>query len=72
MIEFYQSEDLTLKEIYILKLFAIEGHERKEVAVILQVSNKTLRGYLSKIYQKLGVKRLHQACACYYIIYCKT
>lgn len=52
--------DLTQKEMDILTCFAL-GMMREEVAERFGIKQKTLRHYLSVIFQKLNVKRLHQA-----------
>lgn len=63
--ELQQLESLDSKEILILKGFA-SGMDREEVAQRLGISPKTLRGYLHKIYQKLQIKKLHQAVVWFY------
>lgn len=64
--EVNQVEDLTEKELSILKMFS-SGMLREDVASKLSISPKTLRFYLFKIYQKLGVTKLHQ-CVVWYLI----
>lgn len=58
--ELQQVEELNAKELLILEAFAT-GLDRFAVADKMGVGEKTLRGYLHKIYNKLGVKKLHQA-----------
>lgn len=56
---------LTDKEMDILLFFAL-GMLRKDVAVKFMISERTLRCYLHKIYEKLGVLKLHQAVVWYF------
>jgi len=58
--QFHITEPLSDKELLILKMFA-SGMLREEVAEVIEISPKTLRVYLTQIYAKLGVKKLHQA-----------
>jgi DNA-binding CsgD family transcriptional regulator len=57
---------LTNKEVNILSMFAI-GMPRNAVAEKLGITTKTLRGYLSLIYEKIGVGQLHQAVVWFYM-----
>lgn len=56
--------ELTANEKLILKCF-VDGMERKEIAEKLLITEKTLRHYLHKIYDKIGVKKLHGAAVWY-------
>lgn len=66
MIKFEQKEELSAKELLILKCFAI-GLLREEVANKIEIAPKTLRFYLHRIYKKLGVQKLHQALVWYFL-----
>lgn len=55
-----QEKELSPREMDVLTLFAI-GMLRHDIAELLQISEKTLRVHLTRIYTKLGVDRLHQA-----------
>lgn len=66
MEKFSQVEELTASELIIVKMFA-SGMDRLEVSTRLEVREKTLRGYLHNIYQKLGVQKLHQLVVWYFI-----
>ena len=59
--ELQQIEELTAKELFILKCFC-DGEDRKTIAISQMITEKTLRHYLHKIYDKIGVTKLHQAC----------
>lgn len=67
MIQFNEKPILITKELLILKLFS-EGLLRDEVAKEIGVAPKTLRVYLSVIYEKLGCKKLHQAIVWYLLV----
>lgn len=67
MIQFNEKPILTTKELLILKMFA-SGMLREDVAKIIEVQPKTLRVYLTYIYDKLGCKKLHQAIVWYLIV----
>lgn len=60
-----QAEILNEREMDVLTLFAI-GMLRHDIAEILKISEKTLRVHLTRIYAKLGVKKLHQAVVWYF------
>ena len=51
---------LTTKEMAILKLIA-EGHQNKEIADKLNFSLNTIKKYVHKLYEKLGVKNRAEA-----------
>ena len=54
------SEELSAQERRVLALVA-EGKTNKEIAVVLGLSDKTVKNYLSNIFQKLQVTRRSQA-----------
>jgi len=56
--------DLSPQEQKVVALVA-EGQTNKEIAVALGLSDKTVRNYLSNIFQKLQVNRRSQAAALY-------
>jgi two-component system, NarL family, response regulator DevR len=56
--------DLSPQEQKVVALVA-EGQTNKEIAVALGLSDKTVRNYLSNIFQKLQVSRRSQAAALY-------
>ena len=60
MIKFNDKPILTTKELLILEMFST-GMLREDVAQVIQVQPKTLRVYLTYIYEKLGCQKLHQA-----------
>lgn len=64
MIQFNEKPVLTTKELLILKMFA-SGMLRADVAKVIEVQPKTLRVYLTYIYEKLGCQKLHQAIVWY-------
>lgn len=64
--QFHIVAPLDDKELSILKMFS-EGMLREEVAQVLKISPKTLRVYLTKIYSKLSIKKLHQAVVWYLV-----
>lgn len=68
--QFHIVAPLDDKELSILKMFS-EGMLREEVAQVLKISPKTLRVYLTKIYSKLSVKKLHQAIVWFLVFRCK-
>ena len=51
---------LTQREIGILRLIA-EGRSNKEIALALYLTEGTIKGYVSKIFDKLGVQDRTQA-----------
>lgn len=53
-------EELSSQERRVMELL-IEGKTNKEIAVALELSDKTVRNYLSNIFRKLGVERRSQA-----------
>jgi two-component system response regulator DevR len=55
---------LTAQEKRVLALVA-EGKTNKEIAEVMHLSDKTVKGYLSTIYQKLHVTRRAQAAVMY-------
>ena len=57
-----KSEELSPQERRVLALVA-EGKTNKEIAVALELSDKTVKNYLSNIFQKLQVSRRTQAAA---------
>ena len=57
-----KGEQLSLQEQRILALVA-EGKTNKEIAAVLELSDKTVKNYLSNIFQKLQVSRRSQAAA---------
>jgi two-component system response regulator DevR len=59
-----RSESLSSQEQKVLALVA-EGQTNKEIAASLGLSDKTVRNYLSNIFQKLQVSRRSQAAAFY-------
>ena len=59
-----KGEDLSPQEQKVVALVA-EGQTNKEIAVALGLSDKTVRNYLSNIFQKLQVSRRSQAAALY-------
>lgn len=59
-----RSESLSAQEQKVLALVA-EGQTNKEIAAALGLSDKTVRNYLSNIFQKLQVSRRSQAAAIY-------
>ncbi|MGH7236476.1 MAG: response regulator [Nitrospiraceae bacterium] len=59
-----KSESLSPQEQKVLALVA-EGQTNKEIAAALGLSDKTVRNYLSNIFQKLQVSRRSQAAAIY-------
>lgn len=54
--------ELTLRERLVLP-FLVEGKTNKEIAAQLQVSDKTVKNYLTSIFEKLQVKRRAEAAA---------
>lgn len=64
--QFHITEPLDDKELLILKMFSA-GMLREDVAATMHISPKTLRVYLTKIYSKLTVKKLHQAIVWYLV-----
>ncbi|MFM1782198.1 MAG: Bacterial regulatory protein luxR family [Pseudomonadota bacterium] len=70
MLQFNPKPILTSKELLILKMFST-GMLREGVADVIQVQPKTLRVYLTYIYEKLGCKKLHQAVVWYLVEYPK-
>jgi DNA-binding NarL/FixJ family response regulator len=52
--------DLTERETGILRLIA-EGHSNKEIAATLHLTEGTVKGYVSTIFDKLGVEDRTQA-----------
>ena len=56
--------DLTEREITVLRLVA-DGKTNKEIAVALGLSDKTVKNYIAKIYDKLQVSSRSQATAFY-------
>ena len=59
-----KGSDLSPQEQKVVALVA-EGQTNKEIAVALGLSDKTVRNYLSNIFQKLQVSRRSQAAALY-------
>jgi two-component system, NarL family, response regulator DevR len=59
-----KSESLSSQEQKVLALVA-EGQTNKEIAAALGLSDKTVRNYLSNVFQKLQVSRRSQAAAIY-------
>jgi DNA-binding NarL/FixJ family response regulator len=59
-----KSDSLSTQEQKVLALVA-EGQTNKEIAAALGLSDKTVRNYLSNIFQKLQVSRRSQAAAIY-------
>jgi two-component system response regulator DevR len=59
-----KTESLSPQEQKVLALLA-EGQTNKEIAAMLGLSDKTVRNYLSNIFQKLQVSRRSQAAAIY-------
>jgi two-component system response regulator DevR len=59
-----KGEQLSPQEQKVLALVA-EGQTNKEIAVALGLSDKTVRNYLSNIFQKLQITRRSQAAALY-------
>ncbi len=59
-----KSESLSPQEQKVLALVA-EGQTNKEIAAALGLSDKTVRNYLSNVFQKLQVSRRSQAAAIY-------
>jgi DNA-binding NarL/FixJ family response regulator len=59
-----KQEELSPQEQKVLALVA-EGQTNKEIASALRLSDKTVRNYLSNIFQKLQVSRRSQAAALY-------
>ncbi len=57
-----EEEQLSRQEQRVLALVA-EGKTNKEIAVALELSDKTVKNYLSNIFQKLHVSRRTQAAA---------
>ncbi|MES4785986.1 MAG: DNA-binding response regulator [Nitrospiraceae bacterium] len=57
-----KGEELSLQEQRVLALVA-EGKTNKEIAVSLNLSDKTVGNYLSNIFQKLQITRRAQAAA---------
>lgn len=55
-------ETLTAQETKILKL-VVEGKTNKEIARLVGLSDKTVRNYLSNVFQKLNVERRSHAVA---------
>lgn len=60
----HKRESLSPQEQKVLALVA-EGQTNKEIAAALGLSDKTVRNYLSNIFQKLQVSRRSQAAAIY-------
>jgi DNA-binding CsgD family transcriptional regulator len=58
-------QTLTDKEMDILLFFAM-GMTKVEVGSRFMISEKTVRVYLTHIYHKIGVKKLHQAIVWYF------
>lgn len=58
------SVELSAQEQRVLALVA-KGNTNKEIAAALQLSDKTVKNYLSNIYQKLHVSRRSQAAVIY-------
>ncbi len=46
---------LTVREKEVFELL-VKGHATKEIALILKISEKTVRNHISNVMQKLGVK----------------
>ena len=59
-----KSESLSPQEQKVLALVA-EGQTNKEIAATLGLSDKTVRNYLSNVFQKLQITRRSQAAALY-------
>jgi len=57
-------ESLSQQEHRVIKLVA-QGNTNKEIAAFLRLSEKTVKNYLSKIYEKLQVTRRSQAAVLY-------
>lgn len=55
---------LTAQEMKILRL-VVEGKTNKEIAKVVGLSDKTVRNYLSNVFQKLNVERRSHAVAVY-------
>lgn len=53
-------DSLTAREFNILKLIA-EGNSNKEIALVLHLTEGTIKGYVSTIFDKLGVEDRTQA-----------
>jgi two-component system response regulator DevR len=58
------AESLSAQERRVLALVA-QGNTNKEIATALDLSDKTVKNYLSNIFQKLRVSRRSQAAAIY-------
>jgi DNA-binding NarL/FixJ family response regulator len=56
---------LSVQEQRVLALVA-EGRTNKEIAAVLQLSHKTVKNYLSNMFQKLRISRRAQAVALFY------
>ena len=61
-----EEEQLSRQEQRVLALVA-EGKTNKEIAVALELSDKTVKNYLSNIFQKLHVSRRTQAAAIFIV-----
>ena len=59
-----KGEPLSDQERRVLALVA-EGKTNKEIAALLQLSDKTVKNYLSNVYEKLQITRRSQAAAFY-------
>jgi DNA-binding NarL/FixJ family response regulator len=59
-----EAESLSTQERRVLALVA-QGKTNKEIATALELSDKTVKNYLSNIFQKLHVSRRSQAAAIY-------
>jgi two-component system, NarL family, response regulator DevR len=58
----FEGEPLSKQERRVLELVA-EGKTNKEIAAVMELSSKTVKNYLSNIFQKLQVTRRSQAVA---------
>jgi DNA-binding NarL/FixJ family response regulator len=58
------AEALSAQETRVLALVA-RGKTNKEIAVALELSDKTVKNYLSTVFQKLRVTRRSEAAAIY-------
>ena len=59
-----EAESLSAQERRVLALVAL-GNTNKQIAAALELSDKTIKNYLSNIFQKLRVSRRSQAAAIY-------
>jgi len=57
-----QADALSAQEQRVLAL-VVEGRSNKEIAAALALSDKTVKNYLSNVFQKLGITRRAQAAA---------